>query len=75
MFRRLRLTHVDKSECPQALKHFWSGHAAKHVSERYIKLHDDRQYRLDWAEKIGMGFELPPLVGKHGKLHVVRHVA
>jgi hypothetical protein len=30
-----------------------------HVSERYIKLLRDREYRLEWAEKIAMGFELP----------------
>jgi hypothetical protein len=29
------------------------------VSGRYIKLLRDREYRLEWAEKIAMGFELP----------------
>ncbi len=38
IFRRFRITHLEKSECPDALKHFWSGHAQKHVSERYTKL-------------------------------------
>lgn len=75
IFRRFRLTHVDKSNCPEALKHFWAGHAAGHVSERYIKLTTDRQYRLDWAAKIGTGFELPSSVGKPGKLHLVRKSA
>jgi len=42
-----------------ALEHFWSGHAHTHVSERYTKLLQDRDYRLEWAEKIGMGFNLP----------------
>lgn len=59
IFRRFRLTHVEVSGCPEALKHFWSGHAQKHVSERYVKLSEDRAYRLSWSEKIGMGFELP----------------
>ncbi len=59
IFRRFRLTHVDKSGCPDALKHFWSGHAHKHVSERYVKLVQDRDFRLSWAEKIGLGFRLP----------------
>jgi integrase len=58
MFRRFRLTHVAKTECPEFLRHFWSGHAAKHVSERYIKLLNDRDFRLMWAERIGMGFEI-----------------
>lgn len=70
MFRRFRLTHVAKSECPEFLRHFWSGHAAKHVSERYIKLLGDRDFRLMWAEKIGMGFTLDaPAVEQ--KIHLV----
>jgi len=59
IFRRFRITHLNKSDCPDALKHFWSGHAHTHVSERYTKLLQDREFRLDWAEKVGLGFELP----------------
>ena len=59
IFRRFRLTHLETCGCPDALKHFWSGHAQKHVSERYIKLSQDREFRLMWAEKIGLGFEFP----------------
>jgi integrase len=68
MFRRFRMTHVAKSECPEFLRHFWSGHAAKHVSERYIKLLGDREFRLGWAEKIGMGFDLD---GRPGRLEAL----
>jgi hypothetical protein len=46
IFRRFRLTHLEKSDCPERLKHFWSGHAPKHVSEGYIKLAEDRGFRL-----------------------------
>jgi len=59
IFRRFRITLLKKSDCPGALEHFWSGHAQTHVSERYTKLLEDRDYRLNWAEKIGLGFELP----------------
>src|ERR1700720_3279447 len=59
IFRRFRLTHLETSGCPETLKHFWSGHAQKHVSERYVKLDQNRDFRLHWAEKIGLGFELP----------------
>lgn len=79
IFRRFRLTHLDQSEVRDALKHFWSGHAAKHVSERYIKLRTNRQYRLDEAERIGLGFELPESVrasiGPLGPLQLVPKVA
>jgi integrase len=71
IFRRFRITHLEKSDCPEALKHFWSGHAPAHVSGRYVKLLTDRDYRLDWAEKIGTGFDLPSSIGKPGKLHLV----
>ena len=59
IFRRYRRTHLDKFDAPESLKNFWSGHAQNHVSERYIKLLQERAFRLDWAEKIGLGFELP----------------
>jgi len=65
IFRRFRITELQTAECPKPLQHFWSGHAQTHVSERYTKLLQDRDYRLEWAEKIGMGFELRPLQLPH----------
>jgi hypothetical protein len=59
IFWRFRLTHLEESNCPEALKHFWSGHAPRHVSERYVKLAQDRDFRLMWADRIGLGFQLP----------------
>jgi hypothetical protein len=32
IFRRFRITRLQKTECPEALRHFWSGHAPRHVS-------------------------------------------
>jgi hypothetical protein len=34
VFRRYRITELKKSDCPDALQHFWSGHAHTHVSIR-----------------------------------------
>ena len=73
IFRRYRITELQTAECPKPLQHFWSGHAQTHVSERYIKLLRDRGYRLEWAEKIGMGFKLP--TGLPGLLLVMRKSA
>jgi hypothetical protein len=68
IFRRFRITELEKADCPPALEHFWSGHAQTHVSERYKKLLQERDYRLEWAEKIGMRFELPKRsIGNRGK--------
>ena len=73
IFRRFRITELKKSDCPDALQHFWSGHAPTHISERYTKVLQDRDYRLEWAEKIGMAFTLPAVsVGKLGKLLAFR---
>lgn len=75
IFRRFRITHVKKSDCPEFLEHFWSGHAQTHVSERYTKMLENRDYRLEWAEKIGMGFDLPARsIGQHGLLIQFRKV-
>jgi hypothetical protein len=69
IFRGFRLTHLDTSECPETLKNYWSGHAPRHVSERYIKLAKNPEFRLKWAEKIGLGFELPgSSIGQPGQL-------
>jgi len=32
---------------------------------------NDRQYRLDWAERLGTGFQIPGSVGLPGLLRVV----
>jgi hypothetical protein len=44
-----------------------------HISERYVKLLNDRAYRLDWAERVRTGFVFP--VGQPGLLHPVRKTA
>jgi hypothetical protein len=75
IFRRFRITYLQKTECPEVLRHFWSGHAPKHVSERYTKLREERAFRLEWAEKIGLGFDVPPAIGQLGQLRIVPKVA
>lgn len=66
IFRRYRITVLGKSDCPDALKHLWSGHAHTHISDRYAKLLGEREYRLEWAERIGLGFKIPGSVGLSG---------
>jgi hypothetical protein len=74
IFRRFRITQFKKSECPEFLEHSWSGHTQTHVSEGYTKL-NDREFRLGWADKIGLGFDLPAPTSKHGKPHVLARSA
>jgi len=70
IFRRFSRTYLNKfHDGPESLKHYWSGHGPEHVSERYIRLADEHEFRLMWAEKIGLGFNLPGApVGQRGQL-------
>ena len=68
IFRRFRITHLQTEGCPEVLRHFWSGHAQTHVEERYTKLLERRDYRLQWSERIGLGFQLPNSSANLGRL-------
>jgi hypothetical protein len=37
--------------------------------------HDKRDFRLEWVERIGLGFDLPAPIGQLGQLHIVPKVA
>jgi len=74
IFRRFRLTHLEKSGCPKPLKHFWSGHAPKYVSERYVKLTQDRDFRLMWPESLDLELPGTAKVGQLGQLLQFRRV-
>lgn len=66
IFRRYRLTYLKTTDCPDILRRYWAGHEQqKHVDERYIKVLEDRNYRLQWAERVGLGFSL---TGQRGQL-------
>lgn len=61
-FRRFRDTYLKNNiecPCPSGLLKFWLGHARSDMSERYDKVMYDRELRLKWAEKCGIGFDLP----------------
>lgn len=57
-FRRFRLTRLRKNYVPKDLERFWMGHASKEVGDDYSKLQEDAAFRHEWAEGIGLGFEL-----------------
>jgi hypothetical protein len=59
-FRRFREWVLLRSECRQILIDYWMGHENPDMSARYGKqLVEDVKYRKTWAEKVGLGFELP----------------
>ena len=57
-FRRFRNTHLRKNGCLEDLRLFWMGHKPTEMGEVYSKLKDDLTARLEWAEKVGLGFKL-----------------
>jgi integrase len=59
-FRRFRESILLRSECRQVLIDYWMGHENPDMSARYGRqLLEDVMYRKVWAEKVGLGFELP----------------
>lgn len=59
-FRRFRNTFLrDYTPCPDGLQKFWLGHAGETMTDLYDKVKENVQSRLDWADKCGIGFDLP----------------
>jgi integrase len=59
-FRRFRESVLLRSDCRQILIDYWMGHDNPDMSARYGRqLVEDVKYRKEWAEKVGLGFELP----------------
>lgn len=59
-FRRFRESVLLRSECRQVLIDYWMGHENPDMSARYGRqLLEDVKYRKEWAEKVGLGFDLP----------------
>ena len=42
----------------KTLERYWMGHAPQEVGDFYSKLKDDVAFRQEWAERVGLGFEL-----------------
>jgi integrase len=61
-FRRFRAATLQRSEVRQLLIDYWMGHENADMSSRYGKqLTEDAEFRQQWTEKVGLGFELPQL--------------
>jgi integrase len=62
-FRRFRNTHLrNRTACHEGLLKFWMGHADESMGDLYDKIKEDVEFRKEWAEKCGFGFELPSVV-------------
>lgn len=70
-FRRFREAVLQRSDVRMILVNYWHGHADTEMSSRYgAQLLEDVEYRKEWVEKVGLGFDLSTskseLVGLHG---------
>ena len=62
-FRRFRATHLRKQQAPESLIKSWLGHSARSsVTDLYYRSQEDREYRKQVAEQVGIGFEIPSIV-------------
>jgi integrase len=58
-FRRFRATTLRAKRVPEDIIRVWLGHSAGSITDRYSKLGQDVEVRREWAEKVGLGFQLP----------------
>ncbi len=58
-FRRFRATHLRSEGVPEDFVMFWLGHKEKTITDRYSKMKERLELRKEWAEKAGLGFQLP----------------
>ena len=59
-FRRFRESVLQASECRELVIDYWMGHENADMSSRYGKqLLSNRVFLAEWAEKVGLGFEIP----------------
>ena len=62
-FRRFRATHLRKQQAPESLIKSWLGHSARSsVTDLYDRSQEDREYRKQVAEQVGIEFEIPSIV-------------
>lgn len=57
-FRRFRVTHLRKNRVPEDLIRYRIGHADQSITDGYSKVKEDRPFRAQWAETVGLGFGL-----------------
>jgi integrase len=68
-FRRFRTETLRRARVPEDLVGLWLGHTRRTVTDLYATgLHQDRVWRREWCDRVGLGFSL---IGLHGLQNVV----
>ncbi len=69
-FRRFRQAVLEKSDVRQLLIDYWMAHDNSDMSSRYAKqLTEDVEFRQEWAEKVGLGFDLSEVFDAETRLN------
>ena len=61
-FRRFRKTWLRGKRCQEDINNFWMGHKPKTMSELYSRMDEELEQRLQEAELVGVGFDVPVYV-------------
>jgi len=61
-FRRFRKTSLRGKRCQEDINNFWMGHKPKTMSELYSRMDEELEQRLQEAELVGVGFDVPVYV-------------
>jgi hypothetical protein len=59
-FRRFRETRLRGERCQPDINVFWMGHQPETMSELYSHLFEEVEKRLAEADRVGVGFDIPP---------------
>jgi hypothetical protein len=58
-FKRFRKTWLRGRRCLEDINNYWMGHVPQTMSELYSHLSEELEIRLEEAERVGYGFDLP----------------
>ena len=62
VFRRFRATWLRKQKTPEDLVRLWLGHGHATVTDLYVRIDNEKAWRKQEAERVGVGFTLPTSV-------------
>jgi hypothetical protein len=60
-FKRFRKTWLRGARCLEDINNFWMAPKPQTMSELYSHLHEELKMRLDEAERVGYGFDVPKI--------------
>jgi hypothetical protein len=67
-FRRFRKTWLRGKRCQEDINNFWMGHKPQTMSELYSRMDEELEQRINEAEIVGVGFNVPASCSKCSKV-------